>query len=56
MRMQRERLVRQGMSESALQRDEAAIEKKIELSIQKARASAAPAPQSLYQGVYYEDD
>ena len=54
--LQRRRLAELGFLDSDILQEEIRVEKAIESSIQKARASDSPAANRLYRGVFHEDN
>lgn len=55
VRIQRDRLLRQGMSEDAISRIDDEIGRQVGQSVERAAAAPIPAPERLYAGVFHEN-
>ncbi|MCJ7531964.1 MAG: thiamine pyrophosphate-dependent dehydrogenase E1 component subunit alpha [Anaerolineales bacterium] len=56
VKIQRQKLLDLGVSEEEIMAIEQEIDKKIKLSVEKARAAPFPHPEELYRGVFYEEN
>jgi TPP-dependent pyruvate/acetoin dehydrogenase alpha subunit len=56
VKIQRQKLLDLGISEGEIMAIEQEIDKKIKLSVEKAKAAPFPHPEELYRGVFYEEN